>query len=92
MNIEQKREAVLYIKENGTKKNIIEDKVWRSCCFDINPHAVAYAGQFIIVVGVLVLCSYMLLKADGNCEQSSPYIGLVSFILGKLLSSVISST
>ena len=68
-----------------------EKVVWESCCIRVNSHAVAYLGQFTIVVGVLTLSTYMLLEADGDCNKSSPYIGLISFVLGKILSSVVSS-
>ena len=46
----------------------------------------------IIAFSVLAFPGAMLVMANGNCEKSSPYIGLISFILGKLLSSVTDST
>ena len=72
-------------------KEVEEMKTWRSFCFEVNPHAVAYIGQYTITMSVLGLCAYMLLNSDGDCNRSSPWIGLISFILGKILSSVISS-
>ena len=69
-----------------------KDDVWRSCCFDLSPAGVAYCGQFIVTMSVLGISTLMLIKADGNCEQSASYIGLISFVLGKILSSVISSS
>ena len=69
-----------------------KDDVWRSCCFDLSPAGVAYAGQFIVTMSVLGISTFMLIKADGNCEQSASYIGLISFVLGKILSSVITSS
>ena len=65
--------------------------VWESCCFKLNPHGVAYFGQFTVSIMVLGICTFMLVKADGDCNKSSPYIGLVSFLLGKILSTVVSS-
>ena len=65
--------------------------VWRSCCFQLSPPGVAYCGQFTVTVMVLVISTYMLIRADGDCNKSSPFIGLISFMLGKILSSVISS-
>ena len=67
------------------------DDVWRSCCFDLSPAGVAYAGQLVVTMSVLGISTFMLIKANGNCEQSASYIGLISFILGKILSTVISS-
>ena len=65
--------------------------VWRSCCFQLSPPGVAYCGQFTVTMMVLAISTYMLIKADGDCNKSSPFIGLISFVLGKILSSVISS-
>ena len=67
-------------------------EVWRSCCFNLDGHCIAYAGQFIFTMSVLGFCSVMLVKANGSCEQSSSYINIISFMMGKILSSVMSST
>ena len=73
-------------------ENIKEKKeVWESCCIRTNPHAIAYIGQVSISILILVFSFIMLIKADGSCEKSSPYIGLISFLMGKLLSSVVGS-
>ena len=85
-------EEIKHIEVNQTEEDILEPVVWRSCCFSLNSHCVSYCGQFIFSMSVLGFCSIMLLKADGNCEQSSSYINIISFMMGKILSSVISST
>ena len=90
-----KRARILPPQTEEFKNEEIKEKdklVWESCCFNVNPHGVAYLGQFIVTMSVLSISTYMLLKADGSCEKSSPYIGLISFVLGKILSSVVSST
>ena len=66
-------------------------EVWESCCIRTNPHAIAYIGQVCISSLIIGFSFIMLIKADGNCEKSSPYIGLISFLMGKLLSSVVGS-
>jgi hypothetical protein len=82
-----KSNEVLYeIKEE--KK---EQKVWKSCCLELSPQGVAYFGQFLTTGFVLSISTYFLIQADGDCNKSSPYIGLISFVMGKILSSVISS-
>jgi len=85
---------MIEIKQND--KNIIDDdddnKVWRSCCFNLNSHCVSYAGQFIFSMSVLGFCAVMLIRADGSCEKSSSYINIISFMMGKILSSIQSST
>jgi len=73
-------------KEEEKKNN-----VWKSCCFDVSPQGVAYTGQFLTTGFVLSISTYFLIQADGDCNKSSPYIGLISFVMGKILSSVISS-
>jgi len=69
-----------------------EVRLWRSCCLETDKSAVVYIGQLVFSFSVLGFSAIMLMKANGDCEQSSPYIGLISFLLGKLLSSVTDST
>lgn len=69
-----------------------KQEVWESCCLRVDPHGIAYFGQYTISLLVLGVSTYMLIKADGDCNKSSPYIGLISFLLGKILSSVVSSS
>jgi hypothetical protein len=68
-----------------------EKKPIRSCCFLIDSHAMAYIGQMTVTIIVLGISSYFLYEANGNCEQSSPWIGLISFVLAKILTTVVSS-
>ena len=65
--------------------------VWQSCCLQTDRHAVAYFGQLSISMVILAFSFIMLIAADGECNKSSPYIGLISFLMGKLLSSVVGS-
>jgi hypothetical protein len=82
-------EEVKYeIKENEEKKG----RGWRSCCFELDSHMVAYVGQFTFSMSVLGFCALMLIKADGSCEQSSSYINIISFMMGKILSTVMTSS
>ena len=90
MNEDNKLEVRTLINENDIKDN--KKEVWESCCLRTNPHAIAYIGQIIISLIILAFSFIMLIKADGHCEKSSAYIGLISFLMGKLLSSVMSST
>ena len=65
--------------------------VWRSCCFQLSPNGVAFGGQLTVTIIVLAISTLMLVKADGDCNRSAPYFSMISFMLGKILSSVISS-
>jgi hypothetical protein len=67
-------------------------RTWRSCCLETDRQATVYIGQLVFAFSVLGFSAIMLVKSNGDCEQSSPYIGLISFLLGKLLSSVTDST
>jgi hypothetical protein len=64
---------------------------WRSCCFTLDKGCIAYFSQLIFSLSTLSFCAIMLIKANGECNQSSPYINIISFMLGKILSSVLSS-
>ena len=65
---------------------------WRSCCLRTDRQAVVYLGQLIFSLSVLGICTMMLVLADGNCEKSSGYISMISFLAGRILSQVIDST
>lgn len=80
------------IVEKKADTRVEKTQVWRSCCFQTDPHMCSYIGQLTTSFVILGFSFIMLIKANGSCEQSSPYIGLISFLLGKLLSSVMSST
>ena len=90
-NIHHKTNHVKKDDDSDISDDIPEKAIWRSCCFQLDPRCLAYAGQFTISMTVLGISTYMLLQADGDCNKSSPYIGIISFLLGKILSTVVSS-
>ena len=65
---------------------------WESCCFKCDRQSTVYFGQLTFSFTVLGFCAIMLVDADGDCNKGSPYIGLISFLLGKIMSSVVDST
>jgi hypothetical protein len=65
--------------------------VWSSCCLRTDRKAVIYLSQIAFAFSVLGFSCTMLVVSGGNCEQSSPYFSLISFLMGKLLSSVTDS-
>lgn len=69
-----------------------ERKQWKSFCLQTDRQAVVYLGQLLFSFAVLAFCCLQLYTADGDCNRSSPYIGLISFLLGKLLSAVTDSS
>ena len=88
MDEKENKEFIHKIEVEDIKE---KKEVWESCCIRTNPHAIAYIGQVCISSLIIGFSFIMLIKADGNCEKSSPYIGLISFLMGKLLSSVVGS-
>ena len=69
-----------------------EEVTWKSCCLRTDRQAVVYLGQLSFSLSVLGISCAMLIIADGDCNKSSPYISLIAFLLGKLLSQVVDST
>ena len=58
----------------------------RYCFKKTNSKCLLFLGQISISMSVLCISSYMLIIADGDCDISTPYIGIISFVLGKILS------
>ena len=69
-----------------------EETTWKSCCLRSDRQLVVYLGQLSFSLSVLGISCAMLIVADGDCNRSSPYISLIAFLLGKLLSQVVDST
>ena len=62
---------------------------WQSCCLRTDRVAVIFLTQMCFSFIVLGFSGYMLAYSEYNCERSSPYLSLISFILGKLLTEVV---
>ena len=67
-------------------------QTWTSCCLVADRQMIVWLGQLAVMMSVLVFCAQQLIAAEGECNHSSPYIGLISFILGKALASVVDSS
>lgn len=76
------------VAEND-EKEVKKVDTWRSCCIEADRQIIIYFGQLFLSVYVLVFCAVMLVRSNGDCDRSSPYIGLISFILGKALGTFI---
>ena len=86
LDIEEKGELVNSSASPATQKQ--HEGPWRSCCLETSPRAVVFISQMVFAFAVLAFSGVMLVIADGDCDRSAAYIGLISFLLGKLLSSV----
>lgn len=69
-----------------------QEVTWKSCCLRTDRQAVVYLGQLSFSLVVMGVSCTMLILAEGDCNRSSPYISLIAFLLGKLLSQVVDST
>jgi len=58
-----------------------ERRTWESCCLHTDRQAPIYIGQLVFSFAILGFSAGMLVAADGDCNQSSPYIGLISFLM-----------
>ena len=69
-----------------------EEVTWKSCCLSTDRQALVYFGQLSFSLTIVGISTAMLILADGDCNKSSPYISLLSFLLGKILSQVVDSS
>jgi hypothetical protein len=63
--------------------------IWQGCGRTTSRSAIVCVGQYVLMFAVLLFCSVMLAYSDGDCNKNSPYIGLISFVLGKGLANVV---
>ncbi len=61
---------------------VAPNRLWRSCCVELDKQAVIYFAQIGIGVAVLAFSAIQLVRCDFECDQSAPYLGLISFIIG----------
>ena len=68
-----------------------DSRVWDSCCLRVEKNMVVYITQAFFSFCILAFCSFMLYEARGDCNKSSPYLSLISFLCGKLLSNILTT-
>ena len=61
---------------------VAPNRLWRSCCVELDKQAVVYFAQIGIGVAVLSFSAVQLLRSNFECSESSPYLSLISFIVG----------
>ena len=84
--MEEEKQTIIQISSVEERDKRVR---WVSCCIETDKGAVIYFGQLAFSFCVLAFCCVMLITSNGECNKSSPYISLVSFLLGKLLSTVV---
>ena len=77
--IEDKKEQE-YLVDIESKKVDIEEKRWRSCCFDLHQESSLFFAKLTISIGVIGLCGYQLITLQ-DCQYQSLYSSLLSSVI-----------
>jgi len=60
----------------------IQEKTWKSCCFQVDKEFVRYLTAISISYIVLGLAIYKLINTQENSADKSVYISLITLVLG----------
>ena len=66
-------------------QEINEEPQCKSWCLTGDRSMCMYGVQFTIALAVLAFSGVMLAHSQGNCEKSSPYFSLISFVVGAFI-------
>ena len=77
--IEDKKEQE-YLVDIESKKVDIEEKRWRSCCFDLHQESSLFFAKLTISICVISLCGYQLITLQ-DCQYQSLYSSLLSSVI-----------
>jgi hypothetical protein len=58
----------------------LEEKRWRSCCFEIHSESSQFFAKIAVSVLVMMLCSYQLIMLN-DCSNQSLYSSLLSSVI-----------
>jgi hypothetical protein len=58
----------------------IEQKRWKSCCFQLEPESSMFFAKLIVSILVIILCSFQLIYLK-DCQYQSLYSSLLSSVL-----------
>ena len=64
----------------------IEQKKWKSCCFQLEPESSMFFAKLIVSILVIILCSFQLIYLK-DCQFQSLYSSILSSILTYWLSN-----
>ena len=70
----------LYDIENKKLEIEIEEKRWKSCCFDIHQESSLFFAKLCISLSVIALCAYQLITLS-DCQYQSLYSSLLSSVI-----------
>ena len=77
--IENKKEQE-YLVDIESEKVDIEEKRWRSCCFDLHQESSLFFAKLTISICVIGLCGYQLITLQ-DCQYQSLYSSLLSSVI-----------
>lgn len=80
--IEMKETDELKLQRNNTP-NV---RLWRSCCLEMNPQAVMFFCQYLIIVGLMVFFSVELHHST-SCEDKNLFLSLLTMCVGLIVPS-----
>ena len=62
-------------------KQINDDKMWKSCCINMDKNATIFFSQLFIALTTITFCIYQLSTSE-SCEHDSLYSGIFSMVIG----------
>ena len=62
------------------KKSIIEERRWKSCCFDLHAESSMFFAKITVSVMVIILSGYQLIMLT-DCNYQSLYSSLISSVV-----------
>lgn len=73
----------LETKNNIEQKDNLERYIWRSCCgMMIDKRVLLFSCQASISIMTLILCVYMLITYQADCDSNQLYSNILMMILG----------
>ena len=82
------------IEVKQAEVDVVDDepiKVWRSCCLVVDKNMIVYLSQMMFALLILLFSCFQLVKYSDQCNIASPYYSLISFLMGKLLSNILTT-
>ena len=58
----------------------LEDKKWRSCCFELHQESSLFFAKLSVSILVISLCSFQLIMLEG-CNYQSLYSSILSSVI-----------
>ena len=65
---------------------LIEERKWKSCCFQLEPESSMFFSKLTVSILVIILCSYQLIYLK-SCEFQSLYSSILSSVITYWLST-----